>query len=201
MKRLLNRGLLSKSLLTYVGLSILVIGVAGITYASFSDKGKILGSTFTVGSADLKLLIDVSGGVGASNLADDLPGPSFTGIVPFWSSDHLVKVYNNGSSPINLTTNANYATANDPDELRQIIFVEPFDWNDVNGNGVVDSDEVTNSYGKKTIVKWKTEGFNLGVVESGDVKGLVLRYTTDSVPPSKQGSSGVFDFEFNSLGL
>ena len=55
--------------------------------------------------------------------------------------------------------------------------------------------------GKKTIVKWKTEGLSLGQAATGEVKALVLRFSTDTLPDTKQGKSGVFDFVFSSAGL
>ena len=43
-----------KKLFYLIGSSLIVISlIAGITYAAFSDKAKVLGSTFSVGSANL----------------------------------------------------------------------------------------------------------------------------------------------------
>jgi len=185
-----------------IGSFILIfLSLLGITYAAFIDKGKILGSTFTVGSSDLKLLSNLSGGVDPSNLADELTGPTFNNIGSSWHQDYLLKLYNNGTSPAQIATHSNYATANDPDDLRSFIYVEPFPWNDANNNGVVDTGEEGTSLGRKTIIKWKTEGFDLGSLGTGEVKGLILRFSTDSVSDTKQGKSGVFDFEFDSIGL
>src|SRR3990167_8977967 len=108
---------------------------------------------------------------------------------------------NGSDGNVMLTSNANYLTANDTAELRSIINVEPIEWNDANSNGVVDEAELGNSLGKKTIIKWKTEGFDLGVVSGGGVKGLVLRFSTDSVSSTKQGQSATYDFDFNSITL
>lgn len=185
----------------YLGSAILLslVIVAGIVYAAFADKGKILGSNFSVGSSDIKLLVDVSAGTGTENLSDELTGPAFVGISPNWQEDYLMKIFNNGTSDVDLSSNANYETANDPDELRQIIFVEPFEWDDLNNDGLVDSGEEGASLGRKTIIKWKTEGYALGQLGQGEVKGLILRFSTDSVSDTKQGKSGVFDFEFDSI--
>lgn len=174
---------------------------AGATYAVLTDKAKILGASFSVGSADIRLLSDVTGGVDPANLVDEMPGPSFEGVGPYWSKDYLVKIYNNSATAVALTTNAYYETVNDPAELRQIIFVEPFGWADADSDGVVDAGELGASLGRKTIVKWKTEGFDLGTLDSGVVKSLVLRLSTDSVAESKFGATALFNFEFNSAGL
>ena len=174
--------------------------LVGVVLAAFADKGKILGSTFSVGSSDLKFLIDLSGGIDSSNLSDELHGPGFTNISSNWTTDYALKILNNGTSPVQLTSNANYLTANDPDDLRNIIFVEPLEWNDSDGNGTVDTGEEGQSLGRKTLVKWKTEGYSLGTLNQGEIKGLILRFSTDTVSDTKQGKSGVFDFEFDSIG-
>ncbi|MFC1622188.1 hypothetical protein ACFL13_02280, partial [Patescibacteria group bacterium] len=167
----------------------------------FVDKGKILGSSFSVGSADIKLLQDVAGGVDIGNLVDEKTGPTFEGVSPNWTSDYLIKIYNNAAGQLQITSNANYETINDPDDLRQIIFVEPISWNDSNGDGIFDAGEEGTSFGRKTIVKWKTEGFDFGTINSGNVLSLILRFSTDTVSDTKQGSTGIFDFEFDSIGL
>lgn len=175
--------------------SFLLIG--GLTYAAFMDKGRILGSSFSVGSSDIKLLSDLAGTLDSSNLLDELMGPSFAKIAPYWKQDYPIKIYNNGTDTLDISSTANYETANDPQELRQIIFVEPLDWSDSNNNGAVDEGEISASYGKKTIVKWKTEGFLLGPVNQGETKGYVLRFSTDTISDTKQGATAMFDFEFN----
>ncbi len=176
-----------------------ILLTAGVAYAAFSDTGKVLGSSFSVGSADLKLLKDPAGGLINENLADEMAGPSFMNIGPNWKKDYAIKIYNNATGKVQIATNANYLTANDPDDLRSVIYIEPVLWSDNNNNGAVDAGEESTSFGKKTITKWKTEGFDLGQVDSGSVKGLVLRFSTDSLSDTKQGKSGIFDFEFDSI--
>lgn len=189
-----------KTLLTAFSILSLVV-LTGIAVAAFGDKGEILGSTFTVGSADIKLLKDTFGDTSSNNLADEIDGPSFSNIGPNWTQDYVVKIYNNASTPIELTSNADYETANDPDDLRQLIFVEMFKYNDADNDGEHDVGELSPSLGKKTIVKWKTEGFSIGTVNPGAVQGALLRFSTDSVSDTKQGASAIFDFEFDSLGI
>lgn len=182
-------------------LAITMIFGAGYSVAAFMDRGSLLGSTFSVGSADIKLLDDLGLGSEPSNLLEELPGPSFTNIGDVWEADYPMKIYNNATSDLLLTSNADYETANDPEDLRQDIYVEPLDWNDANGDGEVEESELGTSYGRKTIVKWKTEGFDMGTITTGEIKGIVLRFSTDSVSDTKQGATAVFDFIFNSVGL
>lgn len=179
----------------------LMAASAGMALAGFKDTTKLLGSTFSVGSADIKLLEDLSQGVVTENLADQIPAPTFGNITPNWTQDYLLKIYNNATTNVQIASNSEYTTANDPDDLRSYIFVEPFNWNDTNNNGVLDNGELGSSFGKKSIVKWKTEGFDLGTLGTGSVKGFVLRFTTDNLSDTKQGKTGVYDFIFDAISL
>lgn len=182
-----------------LGIVTLILTTAGITYAAFGDRGSVLGSTFSVGSADIKLLQDVGLGFEEGNLTDEIPGPTFTGILPYWTTDYLLKIYNNGSDTLHLVSNAYYETINDPEDLRSILFVEPIQWTDLDGNGEVDEGETGASLGRKTIVKWKTEGFDLGNIDIGQIKGYILRFSADNISETKQNASALFDFTFDSI--
>jgi len=175
--------------------------VVGVSFAAFTDKAAILGSVFSVGSADLKLLDVIGGGVTPDNLLEEKPGPVFSDVSSAWVADYPIQLYNNSAVEMLLTSNAFYETANDPDELRQLIFVEPLEWVDADADGVPTETELGSSLGVKTIVKWKTEGFDLGSLAPGTVGSWVLRFSTASIPESKQGSSATFDFEFDSVGM
>lgn len=189
-----------KKLLYLLGSSLIVISlIAGITYAAFSDKAKVLGSSFSVGSANLMFLESLSMGTDPSNYKDELPGPTFTNIGPGWTQDYLLKLISMASSKISISTNAFYETANDPQELRSDIQVEIIKWYDTNQNGIVDSGEEGPVVGKKSIIKWKTEGFTLGDLYYGQVMELILRFSAPTISELKQGASSVFDFEFNSI--
>jgi predicted ribosomally synthesized peptide with SipW-like signal peptide len=192
-----------KRILIFSGLLIVISAlIFGATYAAFSDKGKYTGSSFNVGSADIKLLNDLSQGIDPANLVDEKPGPVFNNISPSWTGDYGVKLYNNATTPLNIFSTANYETANDPNELRQVIYCEIFDWDDANANGVVESEEIGTSHGMKQLIKWKTEGLDLGQIALGEAKGYLLRFTTtSSFSPIYQGKTGIFDFEFNATGI
>ncbi|MFZ2664194.1 MAG: hypothetical protein WAX66_02435 [Patescibacteria group bacterium] len=192
----------AKNLIYLLGSIAVITGLAaGVTYAAFTDKGKVLGSTFSAGSADIKFLSDVTLGTDSSNLTDELTGPSFSNISPTWEQDYLIKILNNGTSNLGLVTNAYYETVNDPDDLRSDIQVEILPWSDSNSNGTVDSGEEGTAIGKKTITKWKTEGFDLGEIEPGQQKPLILRFSAPTLGDDQQGATGVFDFEFEAIQL
>ncbi|HSX39696.1 MAG TPA: hypothetical protein VLI92_03885 [Candidatus Saccharimonadales bacterium] len=185
---------------TTIALLLVTVG-AGVAYAAFKDEIKFASSTISVGSADIKLLLDLTGGTGVANLADQKDAPSFTGITPTWTQDYLVKIYNNSTSKLQISSTADYATANDPDSLRSYINVEIFPWNDANNNGILDDSELGTSLGKKTVIKWKSEGFDLGTLDTGNVQGYVLRFSAETLPDTKQGKTGSFDFMFDATGL
>ena len=182
-------------------LSLLTLASAGVTYATFGDKGKLTGSKFSVGSSDLKILAAYDAPITPDNLVDEKPGPEFNNIVPNWQDEYKLKLYNNGTTGVKVTSNAYYETVNDPDDLRTYIFVEPIVWDDMNNNAIVDAGEEGASLGKKSIVKWKTEGYDLGNLESGQVKSLILKFSVDSLSDTKQGKTGIFDFVFDSESI
>lgn len=192
---------MKKAVYSFSLLVLVVLLTVGITLTAFTDKAKILGATFSIGSADIKLLDIIGGGTDSTNLLEEKQGPVFSSISSNWTEDYSVQIYNSALTDVHLTSNAYYETANDPAELRQITFVEPFEWNDINSDGIVDEGELGATYGRKTIIKWKTEGYDLGVLPAGTVKSLVLRFSTDLVSETKQGTSAIFDFEFSSIGL
>lgn len=189
-----------KFIAVVVGL-ILLIATAGVAYAAFANTGKVLGSSFKVGSVDLKFLYDVTAGAQPSNLVEELNGISFDNIGQNWQGEYLIKLYNDGTNDVYVTSNAEYATANDPADLRQVIFVEIFGWNDVDDDGILDEDELGGSFGKKTIVKWKTEGIPLGNLIAKDQMPLVIRFYTENLSETKQGAQGVFDFIFDAAEI
>ncbi len=183
-----------------VGIAV-ILGLIGVTYAAFSDKGKVLGSSFSIGNADIKLLSDLTQGVGNSNLVDETPGPVFTNIGQSWHKDYPIKLYNNGTYKMSIVSHSNYETANDPDDLRQYIFAEIFPWDDANNDGLATTDEIGTSVGKKTIIKWKTEGFSLGDFDPGEILGFIVRFSTETLSDTKQGKQAIYDFEFDSIEL
>ena len=182
---------------------LLVIGSAAISvaYASFTDQTKFAGSRFSVGSADLKLVNNLAGGVESGNLVDDKPAPTYDGIYSLWTADYLVKLVNNGNQVVNLTSNMDYLTANDPGNIREVLYVEPIDWTDANGNGEAEADELGTSAGKKAFTSWKSTGYDFGNLAPGQVKGYVMRFSAGTLTNAKMGQTGIYDFVFDAVGL
>lgn len=194
---------LNKKFYLYGSLIFLLLLTIGVTFATFSDTADFSSSTFSVASSDIKLLNVIGGGTDSTNLVDEKAGPQFEDIIPYWSKDYLVQIYNNSNSDVALSSWADYenVATNDPAELRQYIFVEMYDWDDLDGNGDIQQEEIGASYGRKTILKWKTEGFDLGVIPSDQIRGIILRFSTDNLSDSKQGATLLYDFKFDALGL
>jgi hypothetical protein len=109
---------IKRKLLVFIVGIVVIIGLIGVAYAGFSDKGKVLGSSFSIGNADIKLLANITQGTETGNLVDEMPGPSFTNIGQSWQKDYLIKLYNNGTYKMAIVSHSNYETANDPDDLR-----------------------------------------------------------------------------------
>jgi hypothetical protein len=193
--------IMNKKFMVITTTIIMLLITAGFVYAAFADRGDILGSKFSIGSADLKLYQDISLGPEPDNLVDQLNGPEFTNISSNWFDYYPIKIFNNGTSTIALSSNADYETANDPDDLRQLINVEIYEWEDTNNNGVAEDEEMIRSWGLKSIVKWKTEGYLLDNLEPGQTRGFLLEFSTQTIGDTKQGASGIFDFIFDSVEI
>lgn len=190
---------LKKVIFALGGILLITVAFIGVTAAAFTDQAKVLGSTFSTGSADLKFISGLSGGADPSNITDELPGPSFTNIGATWEGDYLMKIVNYGSGTIQISSHAFYETESDPDSLRSEIEAAIYKWNDNNEDGNLDPGEEGELISKKTIIKWKTEGINLGEIHAGEIKPLIIRFSTNDMSPTKQGKNGVFDFEFDSI--
>jgi len=195
---------MKKTFYMYGSLVLLVLLTLGVTFAAFTDKANFAGSSISVASSDIKLLDVYNGGIDPSNLVDSKPGPTFTNIYSGWAENYVVQIYNNGSSDLRLSSKAEYQTANDPAELRQVTYIEIFEWADENGDGIPQQEEYDShplGGGRKQIIKWNTQGFDLGILPKGQVRTLVLRFSADSVSPTKQGASMIFDFSFDATGM
>ncbi len=184
-----------------MSLAIVAVGLMGVAYAAFTDQSKFTGSRFSIASADIKLLNDLAGGTGVSNLVDTKPVPSYDNISPGWVSDYLVKLYNNGTQAVTLTSSMDYLTTNDPSTIREVLYMEPYDWNDADNDGVLDDGEQGVSWGRKAFTAWKTTGFNFGQLDAGVVKPLIMRFSVGNVTNAKMGAVGIFDFMFDSVGI
>lgn len=179
-------------------LSFLLAGVliSGVAYAAISSKIFMKGALFTTANVELKFLRDHSGGNTQDNLVSEIEGVSFDNIYNYWSTDYLVKLVNISARDTKIVSYSNYITAEDPASLRYSLFVEILNWNDSNNNGVVDEGEIGESLGRKNFVKWKTEGFDLGIFPQNNVKSFILRFSAENLTDAKIGQSGKFDFEF-----
>jgi len=182
-----------KRLLSFILAGIFIGGVA---YAAISNKIFMKGALFTTANVQIKFLKDVSAGTASNNLVSEISGVNFDNIYNYWTTDYLVKLVNISGGNVKISSFSNYLTADDPASLRYSLFVEIFRWSDTNNNGIVDEGELQESLGKKSFVKWKTEGFDLGTFETNKVNSFVLRFSAENLTDAKVGQSGKFDFEF-----
>ncbi len=190
--------LMKKLILSVLVIAVCVLSVIVATKAAFEDTGKVAGSEFSVGNIQMRLLNSLNGGTQEGNLLAQKQGPSFTNLFPGWVRDYSLKLYNNGSLNMLVSSESNYTTAEDPSTLRDYINVEVFDWDDSNNDGDVESGEISgSSLAKKTLIKWKTEGIPLGILGPSEVKGYVLRFSSESLPDTKQNALAKYDFVFN----
>jgi hypothetical protein len=182
-------------------ISFLLAGVliSGVAFAALSNKILMKGISFKTSTVELKFLKDHTLGSVNENLTSEISGVSFEGIVNGWSTEYLVKIHNTSQNSLQIKSFSNYTTAEDPASLRYSLFVELIPWDDKNSNGLIEDGELGTSLGLKNFVKWKTEGFDLGSMESNKTYGYLMRFSAEGITDSKQGQSGIFDFEFGVL--
>lgn len=192
-------------------IAILGISLASLfqaTSAAFEETVTVAGSSFTVGTETgagvdnntaLKFLVNLGGTVESSNLTDTINGPDFENIDSAWSDVVLVKINNSGSQLLDLVSKAVYI--NDPNTLRDDIYVNVMAWDDVNNNGLLEEGEEGVSYGYDTILRWRNDTFSLGSIEPESTRGFVLRFDGGGVTDANFGQSAVYDFEFTGIGL
>lgn len=189
---------MKKLILSALVITVCVLSVIVATKAAFEDTGKVAGSEFSVGNVQMRLVDNLGEGAQEGNLLVLKQGPVFTNLFPGWGKDYALKLYNNGSLNMLVTSESSYTTADDPSTLRDYINVEIFDWDDANDNGDVESSEISEtSLATKTLIKWKTEGIPLGILGPNEVKGYVLRFSSANLPDTKQTALAKYDFVFN----
>jgi hypothetical protein len=187
-----------KSLVVFAVICLLAVTTGSLVYAAFLAKVEFNSTSIKTGSASLKLMDNL--GISkyeSNNLVDSKPSPLFQDISPLTVHDYLVKVVNAGSTVLKVKSTASYSTPEDPSELRRYIMVELIEWMDTNENGYVEEGELGVSYGKKNIIAWKTEGFDLGQLTQMEVRSLVIRFTAPDLPNDKQSTEMNFSFGFS----
>ncbi len=201
----------NKFIKTVVAVFCLLL-MAGGVYAAISETVKITGTTFNVGatfgggsggSSDtntmLKMYVDLGGSNAESNLSDSVVGPVYDNINDTWSNEYAVKVYNNGSGDMTLIAKANYI--DDPNTLRDDIYVSIIEWTDLDNDGVVDSGELGTNYGTDTILRLRNDTFDLGAISAGETRGFVYRFDGSGLSEANASQSAVYDFTINGNAL
>lgn len=157
------------------------------TQAAFTAQATISGINFSTGHAALNLF----GNLGYTNAGNNgnltyiLPGRSFNEIGPFWSTDYLLKYFNNGS--VKLMTELRAVIQSDPANLAEQIMVETWLWEDVDGNGSESpGDNLTLIGSAQSLESLVTSPVALGQLNPGNPRGLRLRFMTDDLPPETQ---------------
>lgn len=187
------------------------LSLIGVTSAAFEEKVSVLGTSFTIasdvgepvggggttGNTDLKILVSNSAAATGANLADSVNGSSFGDIKISWKQDFPIKIHNKGTKLLDIVGSANYI--NDPDTLRDDLFIEILAWNDANNNGTAEENEIGQSYGHDTILRFKNDTFSLGELGSASTKGYVLRFDGSGLSDANVGMAAVYDFVFTGV--
>jgi hypothetical protein len=198
-----------------IGISLLmlvmsVMSVFQSAAALFEESVKITGTSFTIGTSSggggdpvvtntsLKLYSNLSGTPVDTNLKYTLAGPVFDNIDPLWTSSIPLKVYNKGQEPLTLISKVDYI--NDPDVLRDDIYVNVLSWNDIDNDGVIDQGEEGTSFGYDTLLRWRNDTFQLGTINAGETKSYIFKFDGTGLTSTNVGMSAVYDFVITGTG-
>lgn len=174
------------------------VGINGASFTVGTGTSSGGSGTTPTGNTSLKMLIDLSGSTADSNLSDNINGPEFTNIGPDWLYELPVKVYNKGSGNLSLVASASYV--NDPDVLRDDIFVKITEWNDQNNNGVVEQGEEGQILGYDTVLRLRNDTYNLGQIDPSQTRGYIFEFDGTGVSEANAGMSAVYDFLITGTG-
>ncbi len=194
------------------GLLVLLscVSLFGVTSAVFEESASVAGVSFTIGEESsepggggttgntaLKILKNTAVSAEESNLADTINGPSFTNVNSTWVQTLPVKIYNKGGTVLDIVGTANYV--NDPDTLRDDLYIEILAWNDANNNGTVEEGETGESYGHDTILRFKNDTFDLGELNGSSTRGYILKFDGSGLSEANIGKTAVYDFVFTGV--
>lgn len=193
---------MKKILLSVSLIALSVLAIFQATSAALQETVKVAGTSFGVSSdvtggivdtnTALKLFANLEGTASGSNLVDSVAGPSFSNMTTSWTDNYLVKVHNKSASPMDLIAMSEYI--NDPDTLRDDIYVEIVEWDDVNSNGQLDDGEEGASHGYDTILRLKNDTFNLGSIAANQTKGFAFKFDGSGLSEANQSMNAVYDF-------
>lgn len=198
---------MSKSILFKLLLVLGLVGFSGaVVYAAISEKGTVKGTTFKVASnfteqpaptpvnSSLKILSSHNGGTVDANLVDSLTGPIYQDINPTWIAYYPVKFYNKSDQALTIVASADYIE--DPNTIRDDLYVAIYEWNDVDNDGMYDDGEEGPLYKRDTILRLKNDTFNLGQIAGKTVKNIVLKFDGSGLSSANYSNQGIFDFVF-----
>lgn len=187
---------MKKSLRNITLVCLMLLLVTGVAYSVFSTQGRIAGTQFTTGHADLALLRDLSQGPSSSNLTKALPGSFFEGLMHNSQRQLALKLTNIGTLGLETILEAQSFDIPTTPDLRNAIRVTLFRWFD-DGDGVVDESELSSGLETKTLTQWLSMPFVLGSLAPTTVMGYVLQFTVSDLDNTYQGLSTTVDFIFN----
>lgn len=181
---------------------LIIISVSAIatsaTYAVWTAQTNVENNTFSSGNASLQ--VTQRGEPWSSNINSGL---TFSNIYPGWSQDYSVFAKNNGSTNLNINLSGGLHSGwNDNANLRSVIKVHVWEFNDANSNWLWNPDETLQDFGEKTLETMRNDvgsGFTLNQINASESRGFLLRF---SAPPEladsyqNQNLSG-YDFVFN----
>ncbi len=192
-----------KIFISVLGMFLSLVTLFQASQALFEETVKVAGTSFTIGESAgggetpsgntaLKMYKNLAGTSSETNLTDSVQGSVFDNITPEWTNQVGLKVFNKGTQALALIGNVDYI--NDPDVLRDDLYVKIVGWNDNDNDGIVDTGEEGTQYGYDTILRLRNDLWSLGNIAPNETRGFVMKFDGTGLTDTNIGMTAVYDF-------
>ena len=168
-----------------------------INDATFQTSSELSSNEQTLDNNTLVFLKNNSNSYSNNNISKSIAGPNFKDIDNNWKDSYEFTLYNQGDKDITVISKANYVE--DPDGLRDDIFVALHNWNDKNDNGKFDDSELGEQLEYNSILRWRNDTFNLGNLESKSANKYVLVFDGSGITDANLDKKAIYSFRFYPL--
>ncbi|MCB0514207.1 MAG: hypothetical protein KDC60_07260, partial [Bacteroidetes bacterium] len=165
-----------------------------VNEAIFETSNDLSSNEQTLDKNSLVFLKDNALDYSISNIANSIKGPHFTDIDNKWKDTYTFTLYNQSTEDINIISKSNYIE--DPDTLRDDIFVAIHRWEDNDNDGKFDDSELGVQLDYNSILRWRNDTFNLGKISSNSMKKFVLVFDGSGISSANLGKKAIYSFKF-----
>lgn len=196
MNRLIKHVLiLTTSITVMIGTVIANIDNAvSINNAVFETSNELSDEDQTLENPSLVFVKDVFSPIEKNNITTSINGPNFREINNTWKDSFTFNLHNISENDIAITSKALYIE--DPDSLRDDIFVALYKWDDKNRNNRFEDTELGEQLAYDSVLRWKNDHFELGNLKGKETKSFVLLFDGSGITQTNLNKRAEFSFKF-----